>query len=305
MPRSNTGVVTLPAGNPVVSNTDITTTWANPTMSDLASMMQDSLSRTGNGGMLVPFQNLDGTVTNPGITFSNATGTGWYRTATTLALSWVGVIKAAFSATLARFYTPVQMDSTLAVTGAATLASTLAVTGNAAVTGTLAVTGTSAFTGRVTSSAGYAGILTTDLPTISGLAQSLSSGADAGTTSATPIPAPNLEVTGYVGAGQPVFIELTSATPGTSVVQIMSSVPAQAAGFITLYRAVGAGAYTSVCSTRVEGPGAGVVTGFPLSFKAIDTPAAGTIYKYKIYYEVTLNTTLLQIQYAQLTVSRV
>ena len=87
MPRDASGNMTLPATNPVVADTDITTTWANGTLADLAAEVEDSLSRSGKGGMLVPFQNFDGTVTFPGISFTNDTTTGFSRSAAGLAVS--------------------------------------------------------------------------------------------------------------------------------------------------------------------------------------------------------------------------
>ena len=81
MPRDASGNYTLPAGNPVAGGTTIETTWANPTMSDLGAEIQDSLSRSGKGGMLVAFQNVDGSVSAPGITWTLETGTGLYRAA--------------------------------------------------------------------------------------------------------------------------------------------------------------------------------------------------------------------------------
>lgn len=81
MPRSANGTYTLPSGNPVVGGTYITASWANPTMEDLAAAMTDSLSRTGQGGMQVPFKNADGNTTSPGISWVNETNTGFYRAA--------------------------------------------------------------------------------------------------------------------------------------------------------------------------------------------------------------------------------
>ena len=52
MPRDAGGNYTLPGGNPVVTGTVITSTWANPTMSDIANEITNSLSRNGQGGML-------------------------------------------------------------------------------------------------------------------------------------------------------------------------------------------------------------------------------------------------------------
>ena len=79
MPRDNNGNYKLPPGNPVAPETIIRTDWANPTMNDLAAAITDSLSRTGAGGMLVPFQNADGTFSQPGITWTNQRDMGIYR----------------------------------------------------------------------------------------------------------------------------------------------------------------------------------------------------------------------------------
>ena len=184
-PRANDGTVTLVAGNPVVADTDIVTTWANPTISDLASMAQDSLSRSGKGGMLVPFQNTDGTVSAPGIAFTNAAGTGFFRTATTLAVAWVGVIKASFAAALARFYTPVQMDSTLLVTGVAT------------------------FTGTPVLTNGITGITRTNLPTVGQVVSAASTGLYSLTATAWST-VTNSTMPALVTTGRPVCISAQS-----------------------------------------------------------------------------------------------
>jgi len=54
MPRNSQGVYSLPAGNPVVDGTLIETTWANPTMSDIAAALTGSLPRDGSAGMTGP-----------------------------------------------------------------------------------------------------------------------------------------------------------------------------------------------------------------------------------------------------------
>ena len=82
MPRDVNGTYSLPAGNPIVSGTLIQSTWANDTMNDLAVAMTDSLSRSGNGGMLSPFFFIDGTETNPSISFANEPSLGFWRIAT-------------------------------------------------------------------------------------------------------------------------------------------------------------------------------------------------------------------------------
>lgn len=79
MPRDSQGNYTLPAGNPVVSGTVITSTWANTTMDDIAIGITDSLDRQGRGGMLAPFQFADGNVSAPGATWTNEPTSGDYR----------------------------------------------------------------------------------------------------------------------------------------------------------------------------------------------------------------------------------
>ena len=79
MPRNSSGVYTLPAGNPVVTGTTITVSWANGTMPDLGTEIQDSLSRSGKGGMNAPLKNVDGSESLPAFTYNNDTTSGWYR----------------------------------------------------------------------------------------------------------------------------------------------------------------------------------------------------------------------------------
>lgn len=64
MPRNAQGVYSLPAGNPVVPGTLIETTWANPTMSDIAAALTGSLPRNGSAGMTGPLI-LNGDATVP------------------------------------------------------------------------------------------------------------------------------------------------------------------------------------------------------------------------------------------------
>jgi len=51
MSRNGSGVYSLPAGNPVVTGTTIASTWANTTMTDLASAMTDSVAADGQTPM--------------------------------------------------------------------------------------------------------------------------------------------------------------------------------------------------------------------------------------------------------------
>lgn len=182
MPRSASGVYTLPAGNPVVPGTTIDSSWANSTMEDMANEITNSLSRTGAGGMLAPFRIADGTVTAPGLSYLNETNTGLYRSgAGSTWMSVLGVNTAQFSTVGVTIPSgkaltvqgATYLTSTLAVTGATTIASTLAVTGaitaiggvNGNITGNVTSSGTSNFaevviTGSLDMTAGSAATIT-------------------------------------------------------------------------------------------------------------------------------------------------
>lgn len=80
MARDSSGNYTLPSGNPVITGTPIASDgWANPTLSDLANEMTNSLDRNGRGGMLAPFSFVDGSVAAPGMSWTAEPGTGFYR----------------------------------------------------------------------------------------------------------------------------------------------------------------------------------------------------------------------------------
>jgi hypothetical protein len=51
MSRNGSGTYTLPAGNPVVTSTTISSTWANNTMNDLAAALTDSVAADGQTPM--------------------------------------------------------------------------------------------------------------------------------------------------------------------------------------------------------------------------------------------------------------
>ena len=82
MPRNASGTYTLPAGNPVVSGNIIEAAWANSTMSDMATELTNSLSRSGAGGMTGAFRAADGSASVPGVAFGAETTTGFYRAST-------------------------------------------------------------------------------------------------------------------------------------------------------------------------------------------------------------------------------
>lgn len=99
MPRNSSGVYTLPAGNPVASNTPILASWANALTSDLVTEITASLDRYGRGGMLAPFKNADGNTGAPGITFQNEASTGISRpNSGQLSFSGTGVERARIDA---------------------------------------------------------------------------------------------------------------------------------------------------------------------------------------------------------------
>lgn len=79
MPRNSGGTYTLPAGNPVITGTTISSVWANTTLSDIATEMTDSLDRSGKGPMLASLQLFDGLIGAPGLNWSTETTSGLYR----------------------------------------------------------------------------------------------------------------------------------------------------------------------------------------------------------------------------------
>jgi hypothetical protein len=82
MPRNSSGTYSLyTPGNPVVTSTVISSTWANNTLADLASAITDSLSRTGDGGMQAPLELDNGAIGAPALTWATETTSGLYRNA--------------------------------------------------------------------------------------------------------------------------------------------------------------------------------------------------------------------------------
>lgn len=80
MARNGSGVYSLyTPGNPVVTATTIASTWANNTLTDLATAMTDSLSRSGLGGMTAALRLAAGAVSAPGLSFTAETTMGLYR----------------------------------------------------------------------------------------------------------------------------------------------------------------------------------------------------------------------------------
>lgn len=80
--RNSSGSYSLPAGNPVVAGTTISTSWANNTMTDIATELTNSLDRAGRGAMTGPLQLGSGSCAAPSLTFSADTDVGMYRSGT-------------------------------------------------------------------------------------------------------------------------------------------------------------------------------------------------------------------------------
>jgi hypothetical protein len=158
MPRNGSGTYALPAGNPVVPNDVITSDWANDTLDDVAAALTDSMSRTGEGGMLAPFRIDDGTNNAPGLSFVLETSSGLYRAGSGEFWSVVSSVPIA-RYTLTGVLLPTGKN--LTVGGAATVASTLGVTGAVTFGSTLTAAG------MITASS-FAGNLTGNVTAVSG-----------------------------------------------------------------------------------------------------------------------------------------
>jgi hypothetical protein len=138
MPRNPSGTYTLPSGNPVEAGTLIEANWANTTLNDIANELTDSLSRSGEGGMLAPFRLADGLQATPGIAWLNEPSTGFYRAGS-------GEMWGVVSGTQVLQYTAngvlIPASRTFTNNGNTTLGGTLAVTGASTLTGALTANG--------------------------------------------------------------------------------------------------------------------------------------------------------------------
>ena len=80
MARDSSGNFDLPVHvYPVVDGTTIEAPWANALMDEISAALQDSLSRTGLGGLLTPLSITDGDISNPALRFTSSPNTGFYR----------------------------------------------------------------------------------------------------------------------------------------------------------------------------------------------------------------------------------
>lgn len=150
MPRDISGVYTLPAGNPVVNGTVIESAWANSTLSDIATQLNDVITRGGALGPTAPMKFADGTVALPSITFGSQPNLGIYRkTNDNLAVVTGGQSLAEFTAASLNVRTNLATDGNLTVAGKVT--GDIAVDPAASPTAHYTFTGT----GRGTNGLGY------------------------------------------------------------------------------------------------------------------------------------------------------
>lgn len=81
MPRDSNGTYSLPAGNPVVTQTVIESAWANTTMSDIGTALTDSLDRAGSGPMTGQLKLANGAIGAPALSWGTEPTSGLYRNA--------------------------------------------------------------------------------------------------------------------------------------------------------------------------------------------------------------------------------
>jgi hypothetical protein len=135
MSRNGTGTYNLPAGNPVVTGTVIASTWANSTLTDIASALTGSVAADGQTPMTGDLDMNTNKVINvePATVAGNAVEYAQFVAATTTNVNITGgTINGTSIGETTRSsgkFTTLNANSTLGVTGATTLSSTLDVTG--------------------------------------------------------------------------------------------------------------------------------------------------------------------------------
>jgi hypothetical protein len=150
MSRNGSGTYSLPAGNPVVTGTIISSTWANNTLTDIASALTASIASDGQTPMSGDLDMNTNKVINldPGTVAGNAIEYTQFVNATTTAVNITGgTIDGTPIGNTTRSsgkFTTLDANSTLGVTGATTLLSTLNVTGAATFSANSAFNGTGA-----------------------------------------------------------------------------------------------------------------------------------------------------------------
>lgn len=212
MPRNGSGFYTLPAGNPVVDATVIESTWANPTMSDIAVQLNSVITRDGILGPSAPIKFQGGSAALPGVTFSGYNNSGFYRSSTILGISFGGSAIAEFTASGMDLIGALTISTTLDVAGTSTFV-------DAHVGGDLYVVGSINLTSALPVASGGTGSTTA-----SGARTNLGAAASGANTDITSLSAPSLGAatattaaadtnTTQVASTQFVIGQATAATP--------------------------------------------------------------------------------------------
>jgi hypothetical protein len=142
MSRNGSGTYSLPAGNPVVTGTTITSTWANNTLTDIASALTDSVAADGQTPMTGDLDLNTNKVINlePATVAGNAVEYDQFVNATTTSVNITGgtINGTSIGATTAATgrFTTLEATSTLAVGTNTTVGGTLTVTGLGSFNGT-------------------------------------------------------------------------------------------------------------------------------------------------------------------------
>jgi len=100
MSRNGSGVYSLPAGNPVVTGTTISSTWANTTLSDISTALTGSVASDGQTAMTGNLQMGNNKVTGLAVATSSGDALSFGQAATISALTVTGAFAANGGATL-------------------------------------------------------------------------------------------------------------------------------------------------------------------------------------------------------------
>jgi hypothetical protein len=139
MSRNGSGVYSLPAGNPVVTGTTISSSWANTTLSDIATALTGSIAADGQTAMTGNLQMGNNKITGLAVATATGDALSYGQAATVTTLTTTG---------------NVTIGGTLTLTGGLTLNGNVTV-GDAS-TDTLTVNATSTFAAGATFSSTFA-----------------------------------------------------------------------------------------------------------------------------------------------------
>lgn len=180
MPRDSGGTYSSPSG-PFVTGTTISSNVMNSKLSDLGSEITDSLSRSGEGGMLAELRLVAGTSSLPGLAFTAETTTGLYRAgAGDIRMANNGTDIAGFKATEFRMYQAGIGVKGLTLTQSTSNTTALAATGNGTAAGVTGVGGATGVGGSFTGGASGADGLTAAGTGTGGHGLTVSAGTSAG-----------------------------------------------------------------------------------------------------------------------------